>query len=62
MIQSYYREFQLDGGYEELVRPHCQSYARLARLEFIYESYKNSFLVFTLTLARDFLNSVLQIV
>ena len=38
MIQSFYSESQLDGGQEELVRPHYQSYARLARLKFISES------------------------
>ena len=61
MIQSFYHEFRLDEGYGELVKSHRQSYARLARLKFICEYRENSFLVFTLTLAKDFLNSVSQI-
>ena len=43
MIQSFYHESRLDGGHEELVRPYCQSYARLARLEFICESHEKLF-------------------
>ena len=61
MIQSLYREFRLDGDYRELIKSYRQSYARLARFEFIYESNEIFFSVFTLTLVRDFLNSVLQI-
>ena len=54
MIQSFYHESRLDRDYGELVKPHRQLYARLARLEFICEFRENSFSVFTLTLARDF--------
>ena len=62
MIQSFYHESRLDGHHGELIRPHHQSYARLARLEFICESRRNSFSVFILALTKVFLNSVLQIV
>ena len=61
MIQSFYRESRLDRGHGELVKPYRQSYAGLARHKFIYESHRNSFSVFILTLVRDFLNSVLRI-
>ena len=57
MIQSFYPKSRLNGSHGELVRLHHQSYARLARLKFIYESFENSFLIFILAFVKDFLNS-----
>ena len=61
MIHSFYRKFQLDGDHKKFIKPQHQSYARLTQLKFTYKSYRNSFLVFIFTLAKDFLNSISQI-